>query len=67
MVSEVSPLQPSNAPLPIEVTEFGMVNEVSPLQPSNATKPMEVTEYVVPSFVTVEGMDRSPVGSLKPS
>ena len=32
MVNEVSPLQFSNAPYPIEVTEFPMVTEVSPLQ-----------------------------------
>ena len=28
----VSPLQPSNAQLPMVVTELGMVTEVSPLQ-----------------------------------
>ena len=32
MVTEVSPLQPENAPPPMVVTELGMVTEVSPLQ-----------------------------------
>ena len=44
MVTEVSPLQYSNAEFPIEVTEIGMVNEVSPLQPENASGPIVVTE-----------------------
>ena len=33
MVTEVSPVQPEKAALPIEVTELGMVTEVSPEQP----------------------------------
>ena len=33
MVTEVKPLQSSNAPSPMEVTLFGMVTEVKPLQP----------------------------------
>ena len=36
MVTEVKPLQPSNALFPMEVTLFGMVTEVKPLQPPNA-------------------------------
>ena len=47
-LSVVKPLQPENAPSPIEVTLFGMVTEVNPLQPTNASTPMEVTLYVVP-------------------
>ena len=33
IVIEVKPLQPTNAPYPIDVTLFGMVIEVKPLQP----------------------------------
>ena len=40
----VSPLQPENAQLPIEVTELGMSILVSPLQPENADSPIDVTE-----------------------
>ena len=36
IVTEVKPLQPLNAPFPIEVMLFGMVTEVKPLQPENA-------------------------------
>ena len=36
IVTEVKPLQPLNALLPIEVTLFGIVTEVKPLQPENA-------------------------------
>ena len=32
MVTEVRPLQPSKAEMPIEVTELGMVTEVRPQQ-----------------------------------
>ena len=35
MVTEVKPLQPENAPYPMEVTLFGMVTDVKPLQPLN--------------------------------
>ena len=41
----VSPVQPSNAPLPMEVTEPGMLISVSPLQYLNAPSPMVVTEF----------------------
>ena len=40
---EVSPVQPENAPSPMEVTLAGMVTLVSPVQPENAPLPMEVT------------------------
>ena len=33
IVTEVKPLQPENAELPIEVTELGIVTEVKPVQP----------------------------------
>ena len=36
MVTEVSEVQPRNAPFPMDVTESGMVTEVSPVQPENA-------------------------------
>ena len=42
MFTEVSPLQPENASLPMLATEPGMLMEVSPLQPENASLPMEV-------------------------
>ncbi|MDY5005325.1 MAG: hypothetical protein SPF12_03010, partial [Prevotella sp.] len=40
----VRPEQPSNAPLPMLVTELGMDMPVRPEQLSNALKPMLVTE-----------------------
>ena len=43
MVTEVRPLQPSNAELPIVVTLEGMLMLVRPLQPSNAELPIVVT------------------------
>jgi hypothetical protein len=44
MVTDVSPEQPQNAALPIEVTEFGMVTDVSPEHSLKADIPIEVTE-----------------------
>ena len=44
-------LQYSNAPLPMEVTEFGMVTLVRLLQYSNALLPMEVTEFGMVTLV----------------
>ena len=61
MVTEVKPLQPLNACSPIEVTLFGMVTEVKLLQPLNALPPMEVTLYVVPLYLTVDGITTSPL------
>ena len=58
--TEVRPLQWSNAWLPIEVTECGMVTEERLLQPSKAYSPIEVTEYVVPEYVTLDGIIKSP-------
>ena len=54
MVTEVSPLQPSNAWSLIEVTELGIVTEVSPLQPLNAPSPIEVTELGMVVFLQPE-------------
>ena len=42
--TEVSPLQPLKAPIPMLVTELGMVTEVSPLQNRNALVSIIVTE-----------------------
>ena len=36
MVTEVRPVQPLKAALPMEVTPSGMVTEVRPLQPEKA-------------------------------
>ena len=44
MVTEVRPVQLSNAYWPIEVTEPGMVTAVRPVQFWNAELPIEVTE-----------------------
>ena len=43
IVTELNPLQPENAELPIEVTLFGMVIEAKPLQFANAELPIVVT------------------------
>ena len=48
MVTEVRPLQPEKALLPMEVTLSGIVTEVRPLQPLKAELPMEVTVYDTP-------------------
>ena len=61
MVTDVKPLQFSNAYSPMEVTLFGMVTDVKPLQFLNAYSPMEVTLYVVPFRVIVDGMTRLPL------
>ena len=43
-VTEVRPVQPEKAVLPIEVTELGMVTEVRPVQFLKAEPPISVTE-----------------------
>ena len=43
-VTEVSPLQPSNAWSPTLMTEAGISSEVSLMQSENAYSPIEVTE-----------------------
>ena len=60
MVTEVKPVQPEKAWLPMLVTEFGMVTEVKLVQSWKALLPMLVTEYVILSYVTLAGMTRSP-------
>ena len=64
MVTEVNPIQPSKADPPMEVTELGMVTEVNPLHLPKAALPIEVTEYVIPLWVTEEGMVSDPVGNV---
>ena len=60
IVTVVSPRHLLNALLPMLVTELGIVTDVSPLQPVNALLPMLVTEYVLPLYVTVDGITRLP-------
>ena len=43
MVTDVSPVQPEKAELPIAVTPEGIVTEVSPVQPEKAVLPIAVT------------------------
>ena len=43
MVTEVKPLQPQKADLPMLVTLSGMVMDFKPLQPEKAASPMLVT------------------------
>ncbi len=57
IVTEVSPLQPENAQLPMLVTLEGIVTDVSSLQQENAYPPMLVTGHP-PS---VEGIATAPV------
>ena len=47
IITEVSPVQPSNAKFPIEVTELPNVTEVSPVQYWKAPPPIEVTELPI--------------------
>ena len=54
IVTEVKPLQFSNAELPIEVTELGIVMLINPLQPKNAELPIEVTESGIIVFLQPE-------------
>ena len=42
-VTDVRPLQPEKASLPMLVTLLGMVTDVRPLQPEKASLPMLVT------------------------
>jgi len=44
--------QPANAPLPIDVTLFGMVTEVNPVQPLNALESIDVTLLPKTMFVS---------------
>ena len=53
--------QPPNELSPIDVTELGIVTDVKPLQLSKAYFPIAVTEYVLPLYVTEEGMISSPL------
>ena len=53
--SVIKPVQPENAPSPMEVTLFGMVTEVKPLQPLNAPPPMEVTLFGMVTEVFAPG------------
>ena len=50
IVTEVKPVQPSNAEEPIEVTELGMVIEVKPVQSRNAEGLIET----VPSLTEID-------------
>ena len=43
MITEVKPVQPEKAAVPIVVTELGMVTEVRPVQPEKAQSPIDVT------------------------
>jgi hypothetical protein len=43
MLTDISPVQPEKAILPMEVTDDGIFTDVSPVQPENAAEPMEVT------------------------
>jgi hypothetical protein len=52
VVSKSEALQPSNAPLPMLVTESGIVTFVSPLQYQNAEDPMLVTESGIVTLVS---------------
>ena len=56
IVTDVRPLQPENAPLPMLVTLDGIVTDVNPPQPRNAERPMLVTG--TPS--NSDGMTRAP-------
>ena len=55
-VTEVKPLQPSNADHPMLVTLFGISIEVKPLHPQNAASPMHVTLF----GITIEVKTRQP-------
>ena len=52
-MSKSSSLQPSNAYIPILVTDLGIVTLVSALQPENADCPMLITESEMTTLVIV--------------
>ena len=58
MVTEVKPLQPSNAFSPIEVTPFGMVTEVKPRQ--NLTKCAGMRCTLSPILTVVRELPKEP-------
>ena len=45
MVTEVRPVQPWKALLPMDVTELGMMTEVRSLHQAKVPSPMDVTEF----------------------
>ena len=59
-VSEVHRLK---APLPINVTDFGIVTEVKPIQPSKAPLPIEVTDAGIVSSVKLSQDKKLPAQS----
>ena len=56
IVTDVKPLQPRKALLPMLVTELGIVTDVKPVQKEKANSPMLVTEYDAPSYVIDSGI-----------
>ena len=61
IVIEVSFGEFLNAIMPIDVTLLGMVTPVSSGQALNALLTMDVTSYVLPSYVTCDGITMSPL------
>ena len=64
MVMLVRPVQLLKAHLPILVTELGMVMLVKLLQYAKAFSPIILTGYVVPLYLTDDGMVLLPVYTL---
>jgi hypothetical protein len=50
----------------METIEVGKVTDVRLLHSLNAASPISVTAYVVPPYVTDEGMVKAPEGLEKP-
>lgn len=61
IVIEVSFVEFWNEIIPIDVTLFGMVTPVSSGQALNALLMIDVTSYVLPSYVTCDGITISPL------
>ena len=60
MVTEVRPMQPPKAELPMLVTPLPMVTEVRPVQPEKAESPMLVTLSGMLTEVRLEQPEKAP-------
>jgi hypothetical protein len=62
IVIEVRPVHPTNDAVSMATTVVGMVTDKRSLHSKNALDPILVTAYVVPPYVTDEGIVKAPEG-----
>ena len=60
IVTDVIPVQPENAELPMLVTLSGIVTLVRPVQPRNAYSPMLVTPFWMTTVLTRRALATDP-------